>query len=120
MPSALTGEFDAVVEVNVTAVNRILASVHQKGTGEDTHPTFLHSVTARVGNAASDLSSEIAGSLVEYFGAGGVGGADNPQDAGQTLQDKVSTAQEAVRRIGLDLSQLFVVRGTAKIQVGTP
>jgi hypothetical protein len=49
MANHLTGDYDAVLQVRVTKVNAILATLHQNGADEDATPTFLHSATARVG-----------------------------------------------------------------------
>ena len=50
MPNALTGDFDAVVQVAVRQINGLLATLHQNGLGSDTALKLLHSVRARVGD----------------------------------------------------------------------
>ena len=50
MPNPLTGDYDAVLLVRVKTINALLATLHQNGADEDASPTFLHSVTARVGD----------------------------------------------------------------------
>jgi hypothetical protein len=50
MANPLTGDFDAVLQVSGSTINRLLASMHQN-TGLDTKlPTFPHSVAMRIGD----------------------------------------------------------------------
>ena len=51
MPSPLTGEFDAVVQVSGLTVNRLLASLHQNPFVDPLRPRALSRVTARLGDA---------------------------------------------------------------------
>jgi thiol-disulfide isomerase/thioredoxin len=49
MSNELTGDFDAVMEFSLDAVNRVMASMHQAGTGTPAPPaSFPHSLTLRV------------------------------------------------------------------------
>lgn len=50
MPDSLTGDFDAVVQVGVGAVNRILATLHQHGAATGGGPSLPHVIVARVGD----------------------------------------------------------------------
>ncbi len=50
MANNLTGDYDAVLLIRVIKINAILATLHQNGADEDASPTFLHSVTTRVGD----------------------------------------------------------------------
>ncbi len=52
MANNLTGDFDAVLLVRVKIINALLATLHQNGADEDASPSFLHSVTTRVGRPA--------------------------------------------------------------------
>ncbi len=60
MANALTGGFDAVLQVRVEAVNRILATLHQRGASKDASPSFLHSVATRVGDPPEVSQAEWA------------------------------------------------------------
>ena len=50
MANALTGDFEAVVQVSVRQINGLLATLHQNGLGSETALKLLHSVRARVGD----------------------------------------------------------------------
>jgi peroxiredoxin len=142
MSNGLTGYYDVVVEVEVGAVNRLLATVHQNSASEDASPKFIHSRVARVGSKPTFSQFELAETfLQEYFAIGGIDSADISQSILTEVQHNVAAAQAAVRKLGRDLSQavaspapsgtaaealgnilaaVSVVRGTAAIQVSTP
>jgi peroxiredoxin len=142
MSNGLTGYYDVVVEVEVGAVNRLLATVHQNSASEDASPKFIHSRVARVGSKPALSQFELAETfLQEYFAIGSIDSADISQSILTEVQHNVAAAQAAVRKLGRDLSQavaspapsgtaaealgnilaaVSVVRGTAAIQVSTP
>lgn len=142
MSNGLTGYYDVVVEVEVGAVNRLLATVHQNSASEDASPKFIHSRVARVGSKPTFSQFELAETfLQEYFAIGSIDSADISQTILTEVQHNVAAAQAAVRKLGRDLSQavgspapsgtaaealgnilaaVSVVRGTAAIQVSTP
>src|SRR5262245_22597427 len=49
MANPLTGDFEAVLEVAVRQVNGLLATLHQKGQGNEVPLRLLHSATLEVG-----------------------------------------------------------------------
>jgi hypothetical protein len=109
MSNGLTGNYDVVVEVNVAAVNRLLASVHQKGADPEASPKFLHSLLARVGDIPKFPQFEIAEIFLrEHFGAGVLDHPELWQNALPTLEEHVRDAQESLRKIGRDLSEIDV------------
>jgi peroxiredoxin len=142
MSNGLTGDYDAVVEISVATVNRLVATVHQKvALDPEASPKLLHSFVARVGDTPKFAQYELAETFLrEYFGANVLNHSDLWQDALPTLEEHVRNAQESLRQIGRDLSEidglpapsggfseafeqvakLVAVRGTARIQVGTP
>ena len=143
MASGLTGNYDAVVEVMTGTINRLLASIHQKGSGANISPKFPHSLTARIGDPPKSPALQLAESfLEEYFGAGNVDVATVPRHALAVVQENVVAVQKSVDQLVESLSDIQVAgspslsedagspvarwrglpqaRGTAKIQIGTP
>ena len=144
MSNELTGYYDVVVEVGVDAVNRLLATVHQKSASEDASPKFLHSLVARVGSKPKDpqqLQFGLAEAFLEsYFGRGGIDTGKLPEEVLTNVQTDSAAVQAAVAKLRRDLTDVVapaggssladaftdvaaavsVVRGLAKIQVGTP
>ena len=59
MSNNLTGDYDAVVEVRVKAINGVLATLHQNGLSKDASPTFMHRFATRVGDLGGIFSAEI-------------------------------------------------------------
>lgn len=53
MANGLTGGFDAVVQVSVETINRLLATLHQNGVSKEASPSFPHSSTVHVGETAA-------------------------------------------------------------------
>ena len=78
MANTLTGDYDAVVQVRIETVNRILATMHQNGLTGDATPTFPHSLTMRLGDISKILqlapSAGFAQLALSDIG-GGTGGA---------------------------------------------
>ena len=142
MSNGLTGDYDVVVEVGVETVNRLLATVHQKSVTEDVSPKFLHSLTARVGSMPQRVQFELAEAVLgEYFGASNSDSGTMTEDALSNVQQDAVAAQAALTKLERNLSGLVktpaagsslaesvtnvgaaisIVRGIAKIQVGTP
>jgi hypothetical protein len=52
MANSLTGDFDAVLQLSGSTINRLLASMHQNAGLHTTLPTFPHSVVMRIGDPA--------------------------------------------------------------------
>ena len=50
MANPLTGDFDAVLQVSGSTVDRLLASIHQNGGTKTTLPGFTHGTRLRVGD----------------------------------------------------------------------
>ena len=50
MANPLTGDFDVVLQVSGTTINRLLATMHQNGGASTELPTFPHSVAMRIGD----------------------------------------------------------------------
>ena len=50
MANPLTGDFDAVLQVSGSTLNRLLASMHQNTGLTTSRPTFPNSVSMRVGD----------------------------------------------------------------------
>lgn len=143
MANGLTGNYDAVVEVMTGTINRLLASIHQKGSGSNVSPKFPHSLTARIGDPPKSPAFQLAESFLdEYFGAGNIDVTALPQHALAAVQENVIAVQKSVDQLVESLSGVQVVgspslnedagspvarwrglpraRGTAKIQIGTP
>ena len=133
MSNNLTGFFDVVVEVRVGAVNRVLATLHQKGAVKEASPKFLHSFTARVGDTPKHPQFELAEDfLLEALGyksedmvnlSGAVLGEIQQQVVGlQTSLRKIAqetATDDADLQVVDQLPWLTTVRGTAKVQVST-
>ena len=87
MANALTGDYDAVVQVRLETVNRILATMHQNGMTRDATPTFPHSVTMRVGDISKILQLAWATGFAQLpisdIGGGADGGTPDPLPAPQ-------------------------------------
>jgi hypothetical protein len=50
MANALTGDFDAILQVSGGTLNRLLASMHQNAFTNPTLPSFPHSIRMRIGD----------------------------------------------------------------------
>ena len=50
MANPLTGDFDAVLQVSGTTVNRLLASMHQNAGDKPQLPSFPHLIGLRIGD----------------------------------------------------------------------
>ena len=50
MPNPLTGDFEGVLQVSGSTVNRLLASMHQNASATPDLPSFPHSVRMRIGD----------------------------------------------------------------------
>jgi hypothetical protein len=50
MPNPLTGDFEAVLQVSGSTINRLLASLHQNAFENPKLPSFPHSVRMRIGD----------------------------------------------------------------------
>src|SRR5215470_6249689 len=59
MANPLTGDFDAVVQVSVPTVNRLLASMHQNHGNDAGLPTLLHRAVVSIGD--KPLGGSLAG-----------------------------------------------------------
>ncbi len=125
MPNNLTGDWEAVVEVGVRQINGLLATLHQKGDGEDESLQLLHSTTLRVGDPprrfpdVGDFGDWVleyhrthkgvrAGDLAEYVTSSA------PPGAARRMKDLISQFPTEIE-IPPD-----IVRGTARVQVSSP
>ena len=123
MANGLTGDFDALVEVSVETVNRILATMHQNKASEEASPTFPHSFAVRVGDVSTFL--ELA-----HWAIGVLPAPDktNPKKtlpaSSKVMPPGASQATtDAQGRLTAELAKLTrpaIVRGTARVQVSTP
>lgn len=52
MPNALTGDFEAVLQLSEGTVNRLLASMHQNAFTDPSRPSFPHAAVLRIGDGA--------------------------------------------------------------------
>ncbi len=122
MANALTGEFDAVVEVRVQAVNRILATLHQNGASKDIWPSFPHSVAVRVGKISKLVLSELASWAAVFVVSGGEG--VQKKSSSKFPPGVSSVADQAIADMANEsIAQVHtpgVVRGTAHVQISTP
>jgi hypothetical protein len=138
MSNALTGDYDAVVEITQEAVVRMLANIHQKG-DDGTSPTFIHSVTVRIGDPLKVTSFALAENfLLQNFSAAIPDVSAVPAESLQALQHDLMELQNGARQLATDvgsaikpgaaldigslvgsLIDVAIVRGTAKVQVGT-
>ena len=136
MFNPLTGDFEAALEARVETLNRILATLHQKGAFEGASPSFLHSITARVGEVPNEPKLELAEAFVlQNFVSTGGDAVKLPQDlltrvqadllrARRTLMNASSTIGSADPSltsavVHANFPELFVVRGTIKAQLST-
>lgn len=73
MSNALTGDFEAVLQVSGSTVNRLMASMHQNGFTNPNTPSFPHSVRLRIGddyaidNVRGLVRGQVASPLVELI-----------------------------------------------------
>jgi peroxiredoxin len=126
MANDLTGDFDAVVEVSVNAINAILATLHQNEPSEENDPGFLHSFALRVGDPPKLSFAHIAQVqqwLVQLQGGGEGGSAQAisdkaPPGASADINDAITKAQQEAQDDLLITPA--VVRGLAQVQLSTP
>jgi peroxiredoxin len=137
MSNPLTGDFEAAVEVRVEALNRILATLHQKGAFEGASPSFLHSFTARVGEIATQAKLELAEAFVlQNFGTSVGGDTKLPEDLLKSVQADLLSARRILLKastgigsavessagtavVQANFPELFVIRGTVEAQLST-
>src|SRR5687767_9432428 len=50
MANNLTGDFEAVAQINIRQINGLLATLHQNGVTDDEPLKFLHSTSLRIGD----------------------------------------------------------------------
>jgi hypothetical protein len=67
MANFLTGDFEAVLEISIETINRLLASLHQNGFTRRTLPSFPHSVVQRIGD--THTLDGVRGSMQAQTGA---------------------------------------------------
>src|SRR5215212_8333196 len=132
MSNGLTGEYDAVVQVKVEAVNRILATLHQNGLwndpSPDATPRLLHRFAARVGSTPKLPEYELASAFLEGLGAEPDDISRNSSEVAsvlenlsKSLQDIFQEVETASSILQVDLpTWLVVVRGLAKVQLSAP
>src|ERR1700693_4513585 len=94
MTNALTGDYEAVVQIGVSQINGLLATLHQNGVADDAPLKLLHSTSLRIGDARRvppDVSA--VGDWLTMYRS--VGGADGISDLGSHL---TSTAPPGVAK----------------------
>ncbi len=144
MANALTGTSDAVVQIRVEAINRILATLHQNGVSKDANdaadagPTFLHSFALRASEPAA--SHQFAKQVAEHAVAAVSGGWAGTESGGSAAMDAGTAAPPSKAPSGIAnlveharaelatgaLAEAAISlaakpdAGTARVQVGTP
>jgi peroxiredoxin len=139
MTNNLTGQYDAVVQGRIGAVNRILATLHQNGASKETSPSFLHSFALRVGDPG-EISFENFKSifqiinwaaLAEALGnreqkgpppksGGGKKGSKTASKAPPGFTKVYEDMQKELQEALDELTTPATLRGTAQVQVSTP
>jgi peroxiredoxin len=119
MANALTGEFDAVLEVSRSTLNRLLATLHQNGADEEASPSFPHSVRVRVGEEPLILATGWADAIFHGFGGGGQPAPPHSKAAPGASQAAQQAAAEHAAWVQ-QLATAVPVRGTAWVQLSTP
>jgi hypothetical protein len=66
MPNALTGDFEAVLEVSNATIDRLMATMHQNGFIDESMPSLPHVVYFRLGNR--DIEDSERGSVAAQVG----------------------------------------------------
>lgn len=66
MPNRLTGDFQAVLQVSGTTINRLLASMHQNAFADRDLPSFPHSIGIRIGD--SNMFDGVRGTVYAQIG----------------------------------------------------
>lgn len=103
MPNPLTGQFDVVVQVSVPTINRLLATIHQRGAGGK-GPSALHTLSMRVGDVIVKKKSKI--------------GSGSPAEAAAGAKTKTGALDSPVMISVVD--DVARLHGTAEVQVSTP
>lgn len=128
MSNQLTGPYDAVVQIHVETINRILALLHQRGSHQDALPSFPHSFAVRLDSA----DAEIERALVSKFGDwvsvipvnwSGEGTEKVPRSLDKSppgISRAITEINEMVAELKDDLQSPQALRGTAQVQVSTP
>jgi peroxiredoxin len=127
MANALTGDYEAVLQIAIRQINGVLGTLHQNGATQDAALQTPHSTTGRIGDPGRrppDVSA-FGDWLIEFQQAGPGRGlrdirtqltATAPPGAAQMLSD-------AFAKFDRDWVVVFppeaVVRGMAKLQVST-
>jgi peroxiredoxin len=132
MSNGLTGEYDAIVEVKVQAVNRVIATLHQNGLwndpSPDATPRLLHRLTGRVGQTPKLPRYELASAFLEGLGAdsddisrGSPEMVSVLEGLSRSLQDVFQEIESASSVLTVELpAWLVVVRGVVKVQLSAP
>ncbi|MCG6859910.1 MAG: TlpA family protein disulfide reductase [Chromatiaceae bacterium] len=127
MANNLTGDYEAVAEVRVKAINGILATLHQNGASKDASPSFLHCAVMQVGYPPKIELHRIS-DLIRWAGRFGYPPPDSgtaphggnsmkaPPGVSDSLKDAIAEAYDA-RKI---LTTPIPVRGIAQVQLGSP
>ncbi len=128
MPNQITGEYDAVVEARVEALNRILAILHRKGASEDASPSFPHSFAMRVDPVGNEIMQKVASkfggwvSLIprSLSSAGTERVPRSPKKAPPGASRVIAEATEMIAGLKAELITPVTPRGTAQVQLSTP
>ena len=131
MSNNLTGDYDAVVEVRVKAINGILATLHQNRLYEHASPTFMHRFAIRIGDLLETVRVELVQAMQWMAHSGvtspGEEGAEHgfqaftsksPPGVSAGLATVLHEAHEA--QLGFTNPASTTVDGVAQVQLGTP
>ena len=131
MSNNLTGDYDAVVEVRVKAIDGILATLHQNGAYKEASPTFRHRIATRISDLSEIFRVEIIQALqwMAHVGVTTPGGEGEEQSF-QAFTNKTppgaSAGLTAILReahkaqLGFATPASTAVGGVAQVQLGTP
>lgn len=122
MSNYLTGDFDAVVEVRLGTINRILAALHQNGASKDVSPSFPHSFAMRVGDV---LTFTKLPAVAFQVSAAPSGGGSKKVDWASASSQSLPGVAKVMQRTLDELKKRLVprpatLRGTARVQVSAP
>ncbi len=126
MPNQLTGKYDAVVEVRVDAVNRILAILHQREANADASPSFQHSFAIRIDYAGAEIKKAVVSKYGDWVSAipwtwGRTEKVPRSADkAPPGVSQTLSELNEMVAELKDELVTPEAPRGTAQVQLSTP
>src|SRR2546428_5205933 len=126
MPNALTGDYEAVLQVAIRQINGLLGTLHQNEASEDAAIGVLHNATSRIGVPPPPPDSFLFGDWAILFQRA------SPGRGMRDIQAQLTgTAPPgAARMLGDAFARLYerwspvttpgVVRGTVQLHVASP